>query len=231
MNRTHRRLPFALLLLLAFAWGRAGAEEYRPQPFHASYSVHVNGFKVGEITRELHVEADGTYVFENIMYTTGLVALFKKDRVTERSTWRYNDDHPKPIEYYAHYTGRSKDVTERVDFDWQRDIATSLRDGKTKEIALVPGTLDKLMHQIVMRGDIAAGKKHMEYEIADRGEIIPYVYDVVGNENVVTPRGTVNAIKVKKGTTTFWVAPKWDYLLVKLVQENDDGTFASYLRE
>lgn len=230
MNRTYRPV-LALLLLLTFTCGSAAAEGYRPQPFHAVYSVQVNGFKVGEITRDLRIEADGHYVLENVMYTTGLVALFKKDRVTERSTWYYNDDHAKPMEYYAHYTGRSKDVTERLDFDWKRDIATSLRDGKTTEVKLVPGALDKLMHQIVLRGDVAAGKTHIEYEIADRNELIPYVYDVVGSENVVTPRGTVNTIKVKKGTTTFWLAPKWDYLLVKLIQENDDGTFASYLHE
>jgi hypothetical protein len=53
---------------------------------------------------------------------------------------------------------------------------------------------------------------------------------VNGSEEVVTARGRVRAIKVQKGTTTFWLAPEWDYLLVKLIQENDDSTFASYLQ-
>jgi len=208
----------------------AQADGYRPQPFDARYSVHVNGFKVGEIERNLKMTAEGHYVLENIMYTTGLVAVFKKDRALERSTWTVNNGHVIPIGYYAHYTGRAKDVVERLDFDWGSNIVTSLRDGKTKPVELVAGALDKLGHQIILRGDIAAGKKHIEYQIADRGEIKPYVYDVIGKEDVVTARGTVNAIKVKKGTTTFWLAPEWDYLLVKLVQENDDGTFASYLQ-
>lgn len=203
---------------------------YQPQPFTARYSVHVNGFKVGEIERNLKVASDGQYVLENLMYTTGLVALFKKDRALERSTWTFDNNVVKPVGYYAHYTGRSKDVTERIDFDWTNNTALSLRDGKTKAIELVSGAMDKLGHQIILRGDIAAGKKHIEYPIADRGEIKPYVYDVLGREDVVTARGTVNAIKVRKGTTTFWLAPQWDYLLVKLVQENDDGTFASYLQ-
>jgi hypothetical protein len=227
MSALFRLLLSLYALLLA---GVAHAEGYRPQPFQARYSVHVNGFKVGEIDRNLHIEADGRYVLENLAYTTGLVALFKKDRALERSTWVYNDDHVKPIEYFAHYTGRSKDVIERLDFDWQRNIVSSLRDGKITEVALVPGTMDKLMHQAVLRGDVAAGMQHIEYPIADRDDIKPYVYDVLGSEEVVTGRGTVRAIKVRKGTTTFWLAPEWDYLLVKLVQENDDSTYASYLQ-
>lgn len=222
------RLLLSLCALLAAA--AAHAEGYRPQPFQARYSVHVNGFKVGEIERKLHIETDGRYVLENIAYTTGLVALFKKDRALERSTWLYNDDHVRPIEYFAHYTGRSEDVTERLDFDWQRNVVASLRDDKITEVPLVPGAMDKLMHQAILRGDVAAGMQHIEYQIADRNDIKPYVYDVLGSEEVVTGRGTVQTIKVRKGTTTFWLAPEWDYLLVKLLQENDDSTYASYLQ-
>lgn len=217
---------FCLLCLV----GAVAAEGYRPQPFQARYSVHVNGFKVGEIERKLYIEADGRYVLENVAYATGLVALFTKDRALERSTWTYNSDTPQPIEYFAHYTGRSKDVVERLDFDWPRNIVASLRDGKVTEVELVPGTLDKLMHQAILRGDVAAGMQHIEYQIADRNEIKPYQYEVLGSEDVVTARGRVRAIKVQKGTTTFWLAPEWDYLLVQLIQKNDDGTFASYLQ-
>ncbi len=219
-----------LLLLLILLPTLAGAAGYRPQPFTARYSVYASGFPVGEIVRTLKVEADGHYVLENTLFTTGFVALFKPDRAVETSTWIYRDDKPLPLSYVAHYTGRAKDVTERLDFDWDHHVVNSLRDGKTTPVPLVPGTLDKLMHQIVLRGDIAAGKKHIEYQVADRGEIKSYAYDVVGDEQVVTARGKVEGIKVQKGTTTFWVAPAWDYLLIKLVQKNSDSSFASYIQ-
>lgn len=230
-----KMIHFLRLIFLALSAGvicvsPAQADDYHPQPFTARYSVHVNGFKVGEIERNLKISPAGQYVLENVMYTTGLVALFKKDRALERSTWRLDKGRVVPVEYFAHYTGRSKDVVERLDFDWGNNTVSSLRDGATKAVELVEGTLDKLGHQIILRRDIATGKKHIEYQVADRGEIKPYIYDVIGKEDVVTARGTVNAIKVQKGTTTFWLAPQWDYLLVKLVQENDDSTFASYLQ-
>ncbi len=228
--RLTRRLTAALLAALLLPTGAASAADYRPQPFHARYSVQYNGFKIGEIERTLHVDPNGNYVLENFMYPTGLVALFKQDRVLERSTWRYDGAEAVPLRYYAHDTGRAKDATEQLDFDWPHHRVASLRNGKTTEVPLPPGTLDKLMNQMVLRGDVAAGKKHMEYRVADRGKITPYIYNVAGREKVVTDRGTVEAIKVTKGTTTFWLAPQWDYLLIKLVQKNDDSTFASYIQ-
>lgn len=223
-------VPTAVLAAsLLLSGGTAMAAGYRPQPFHARYSVQADGIKIGELDRTLKHRPDGTYVLENTMHTTGLIALFKKARVQELSIWRYAGDQAVPISYEARTTNGSKTVVERLDFDWQHHTVASLRNGKTTKVPLPPDTLAKLMNQMALRGDVAAGRKHIVYKVADRGKIRTYVYNVVGREKVVTDCGTVEAIKVTKGTTSFWLAPKWDYLLVQLVQKNDDSTFASYL--
>lgn len=222
------RLTIALSLLLLF--GVVQADGDRPQPSSARYSVHLNGLKVGELERHLRIEADGRYVLEDIAETTGVVALFKKDRAVQRSTWIYNNTKPKPIEYVYHYTGRSKDRLERLDFDWQRNIVTSLRHGETREVAIEPGMLDKLMHQVLLPADINAGKKRIEYTIIDRGEIKTYTYEVLGNEELVTARGRVQTIKVQRSDTTLWLVPEWDYLPVQLIQKKDGSTVATYIQ-
>lgn len=227
---THLTHPLTVLLWLLLAVPCAAAPAYRPQPFTAHYAVHYNGFKVGEIERRLEVQAEGRYMLETTMYTTGLVALFKEDRATERSTWIYRDDVMQPLEYHAEYSGRAKDAKEHVDFDWDQGVATADRRGVVARLPLTAGVLDKLSHQIVLRADIMRGLRQMEYPVIDRNEIMPYHYEVEGEENVVTARGTLRAIRVRKGTTTFWVAKDLDYLLIKLVQENEDGTFASYIQ-
>lgn len=231
MERIIRQLSLIIALMLLIPTAAYSDNSYIPQPFTANYSVQLSGFKIGELTRKLYRQEDGLYVLENYTYTTGVVAWFKKDQALERSTWRYQGQTMIPVNYYAHYTGRAKDVVERLDFDWTRNIVTSLRDGKITELPVAIGTPDKLGHQILLRGDVARGMKHIEYQVADRSAIKPYVYDVIGSEELVTARGKVTTIRVQKGTTTFWLAPEWDYLLVQLVQKNKDGIFALYLQK
>lgn len=228
MSRPFRHILF-LCMLLNTAAGLA--DTYQPLPFTARYSVHLDGFKVGELERRLYVEPDGRHVLEQIMETTGVVALFKKDRLVERSAWIHEGGQAIPLGYHAHYTGRAKDTEERIDFDWQQQTATSQRRGKTKELPLVAGMTDKLMHQIMLHSDIATGKECLEYTIIDRNKVKTYAYEALGTEALVTARGMVNTIKIKRKDTTFWLAPEWDYLLVQLLQENDDGTIATYIQE
>lgn len=219
---------FALLLSAAAVSASAAP---LLEPYTAEYTVHLNGFKIGELTRKLEPGANGTWVLENTMYTTGLASVFKKDRVTETSVWKPGEENPIPLTYKAHYTGRSKDVTEGLTFDWDRGIVTSLRDGKETAVPLHKGVLDKLMYQIVLRHDLARGRKDISYEVADRGKIENYEFEVLGKEKLVTVLGELDTIKVRKGTTTFWCAVELDYLLVQLVQEEDSHKVASYITD
>lgn len=219
---------FALALLLVAAPLHAAAPPEPPQ-FSAHYSVHANGLKIGEMTRTLRAVGPHRYILATDLYTTGIVALFKADRFRERSEWFQDERGYHPVEYFSRYTGRSSEVVERLSFDWKRGIVTSLRDGKEQEIPVSPGVLDKLMYQAVLRDDLARGETRMRYQVADRSKIEIYEFEVIGQEKVVTPMGTVNAVKVRKGTTTLWCAIEWDYLPVKLEQNEDDYTLSSYI--
>lgn len=197
-------------------------------PYRAEYTVHADGFKVGEMERRLQRQEDGSWVLENTLYTTGLVALFKKDRLTERSVIAAGEEACRPLEYVYRYSGRNKDVVERLTFEWNDHRAASLRDGRTTYMTIEDGTFDKLAHQLALRRDLARGLTRMEYKVADRSKIETYAFEVVGKERLVTSVGTFDTVKVKKGTTTLWTAPELDYLVVQIVQE-EDHTLASYI--
>lgn len=219
------------LLLSAALSGATFAASAVPQPYKAEYTVHADGFKVGEMTRKLKPLGNGTWQLESSLYTTGLVALFKKDKITERSIWHNGADGLVPISYHSHYSGRSKEVEERLAFDWDRGVVTSLRDGRETDVPLTAGVMDKLVYQFALRQDLANGASRIEYKVADRGKIETYAFKVVGREKVVTSLGEYDTIKVKKGTTTFWVAPALDYLVVQIVQQEDDHTLSSYITD
>lgn len=228
MPHLPRFIPALCLLLLAAA---AQAESFRLEPFSARYSVQLNGFKVAELERRLHIDGNGQHVLEQNTETTGLLALFKKDRLTERSALGYASSQLRPLGYDAHYTSRSKNVTEHIDFDWQRNIAISRYKDQAAEIPLAGELMDKLSHQLFLSSDIAQGRQKLEYTVLDRGDIKHYTYQRLGTEELATARGRVQTIKVKRKDTTLWLAPQWNYLLVQLIQKNDDGTIATYIQK
>ncbi len=226
------RLKVLLLSLLLLLGGTAAASEPL-RPFKAKYTVHLNGFKVGELKRRLFQMPDGNYVLSNEMYTTGLASVFKGDHVTERSIWSMEEGVMRPLLYTSTYEGQEDGVQERVKFDWAAGIAYSLRNGKTTELPLGEETIyDKLGYQIAMRLDLQRGAgEHLIYPVIDRSKFDDYEFDVVGEEDVVTTFGTVRTVKVVKGTTTVWLAPDYDYLMVKIHQEEEDYSATSYITD
>lgn len=217
----------AVMLMAVIAAPLHALEEVKP--FSAEYTVHYNGFKVGEMKQRLERRNDGSYMLETVVHTTGLVSWFKDDRVTERSVWRYVDGDVRPDSYRYHYTGRNEDVVEKMDFNWEKNEAISLKDDKTKVLPISPGVYDKQVYQIAMRHGIDNGVKKFAYDVADRGKIRDYDLEVVGREKVMTPFGEVKTVKVKKGTTTLWLAEKYQYLVVKIEQDEDGNLATSYI--
>lgn len=218
-----------LLLILLLAIALPLQAQSMLKPYTVKYTVHYNGFKVGEMEQSLRANGDDTYLLETVVYTTGLVSWFKSDRVSERSILRHEDGQFKPLSYVYHYTGRHKDVMDRLDFDWEKKQIKSLRDGKITTLALTPGIYDKQVYQLAMREELESGKKRFVYRVADRGKIEEYELLVTGEEPVVTSLGKVDTIKVEKGATTLWVAKAYDYTVVKIEKQEDGNIASSYI--
>lgn len=224
-------LAITALLLASPAFAQPDAHDTPPiTTYTARFEVTVAGIKMGEIKRSLKQHADGLYEQSSLIYTTGLLSVFRSDRFEEHSLWHWKDDNLVPQRYTYSYTGGSKgDVYEQLDFDWQKLSVKSLRDGKTTVLAIEPGVVDKLSYQVALVRDLRAGKKQFLYKVADRGDIRNIRYEVAGEELVDTPWGKKKTIKVKRKTLTkervtiLWFAPDLDYMVVQLIQ-NDNGT-------
>jgi hypothetical protein len=225
---------FLALTALLFATPALGAETAQSTPPLATYTAHfeveVAGIKMGEIERRLKKHEGGLYEQTSLIYTTGLLSVFRGDRFEEHSLWRWQDNGPVPQRYTYHYSGGSKgEVYEQLDFDWQQMEVDSLREGNTTTLAIEPGVVDKLSYQVALVRDLRAGQKTFMYKVADRGDIRHIRYEVVGEELIETPWGEKRTLKVKRKTLTdervtiLWFAPALDYMVVQLIQ-NDNGT-------
>ncbi len=227
--RLHRLLPLLLLLPLI----GHGEELDLTQPFYAEFSLELDGLTIGRMERSLHPDPQGKgFILEHVMYTTGLVSVFKDDRFTERSWWRLEEGWPQPQHYLYRHTNGSKETVERLEFDWQASTVASLRDNKWTTLPITPQVLDKLDYQIQLRRDLAAGKQHIEYAVADRSKIREYRFQVLGEEQLETPMGLLRTLKVerisnnKERKTRFWAAIDFGYVFIQLEQEDDGHTIA-----
>jgi hypothetical protein len=86
-----------------------------------------------------------------------------------------------------------------------------------------------------MRTDLEAAAKTgepwpvMSYQIADSGRFKTYSFKVTDEEEIDTPVGkikTIKVIRVRKRDdrgTTFWLAPDYEYMLIRLKQIEKSG--------
>ncbi len=86
-----------------------------------------------------------------------------------------------------------------------------------------------------MQQDLLNGQKNFTYQIADGGRLKEYKFMTVGEEMLDTPLGKVNTIKVKRSrenderVTYAWLAKDWNYLLVRLQQEEKGEAYTIYI--
>ncbi len=204
--------------------GACNAGHADPTPFRAVYRADYRGLPVSATgIRELRREEDGSYVF-----TSSAKSFFAS--VSEQSLFQWNG-RAVPLEYRYKRTGIGKNRDERVVFDWQLGTASHAN----KSFGIADGTLDKLLYQLQMREDLMAAHTdgqpwpEMHYEIADRRRVRTFDFSVTGTETLSTPLGefsTIKAIRVRRDQdrkTTLWLAPRFDFLLVRLQQVEGGG--------
>lgn len=224
-----RPLLTNLFLLTALLAMPLQAKEPPITSYTARFDATVAGIKMGEIERSLKKNEDGLYQQTSLIYTTGLLSVFRTDRFEEHSFWRWKNNAPVPERYTYHVTSNKGDVYEQLDFDWEKKQVKSLRDGKTTLLNIEEGTVDKLSYQIALVRDLRQGKKEFTYRVADRGNLRTIDYKVIGQEEIETPWGEQLTVKVQRITsseeriTILWFAPSLDFMVVKLFQ-NDGGT-------
>jgi hypothetical protein len=205
-------------------------------PFKAVYSVHTSGFRIGKIERSLQPWGKGSYVYRSEMRAEGLLALIKNDQIFEESVWRLEGGRPRPLEYTTRQTSGDASGNFAVKFDWkQARIRNRSGDGVWKD-KLDPQVLDKLLYQLAIMYDLQAGKRSLDYRIADGGEIKNYQFFPLGEEQLSTPLGKVSTLKFErrkdnKRVATLWCAPSLRYLPVRLDRNEKDGRVISAIIE
>lgn len=195
-----------------------------PATFDARYEARYGSFRASA-ERTLAVSADNHIE----MNTRMALKLFGKtiSAITEHSELESLDDGERllPLSYTFIQTGLGK-RRRQIDFDWQQAMATAVVKNSESEIVLDGPVLDNLSSYLEIRRQLMAGNTDIHFPVIDKGEKEEQHFRVLGEERVATAGGELDTVRLEKVRdensdrhTEIWLATDWDYLLVKLVQE------------
>ncbi len=197
------------------------------EPIKASYSAAMDkGLSInGTATRTLRQQDDGTWLYQFN------VDSFVAD-IRESLQFRWDQGRVVPLEYRYSLEGfLISDRSRAMNFNYGADSVSGSFDGDSFTMHLPSGALDPLGFQLQLRQDLKAGKTTMDYAVADEGDYDHDRFAVIGTETQSSPFGPLKTVKVEKvrnddskRQTLMWFAPELDYLLVRLVQVEPDGS-------
>ena len=230
-DKPHKaRLQFWATLIVGMIALPASASDvdYAPlAPYEARYTASMSkGVSLnGEGVRELTDQGNNVW-----LYRTD-VDSFIAD-INESLIFRWEDGQVIPLRYRYHLSGfLIKDRKQSIDFDWQAGTATGSYRGEKFEVELRDKTLDPLGYQLQLHQDLKAGKRDVTYQVLDKGDYDDDRFAVIDEDSLSDNGRTMNTLKAEKvrdedskRQTLMWFDPARDYLLVRLLQVEPDGS-------
>lgn len=216
-------ITLSLLLIqgIFIAPAHAADSSLKLLPYTANYSAEFNGMDI-KATHELSLK-DGQY-----QITTRAKNFLGS--IEELETFRIDKGQIAVEEYQYERALLGSKRNEKLSVDHHQRVAHYTRKKKTREIALQSHYLGPLSYQLQIRRDLVNGAKIFNYEVMHRGRVKQYRFEIIGEETLETPAGSLNCLKLKRirensnRETLFWMAEDLDYLLVKLKQNEDNET-------
>ncbi|MBC7183857.1 MAG: DUF3108 domain-containing protein, partial [Marinobacter sp.] len=204
-------------------------------PFEASYTAAMEkGLSLnGSAKRTLTSQGNDIW-----LYRTD-VNSFIAD-IDESLIFRWKDGQVVPMRYRYRLSGfLVQDRKHSIDFDWSERVAAVVYKGKSFQVELEDGVLDPLGYQLQLHQDISNGKREMAYRVLDGRSIDTERFAVVDGKAMIREGNktttTLKAEKVREDSsrqTLMWFSPDQNYLLVRLLQVEPDGsTYELKLKE
>lgn len=225
----HNLRPLLLICLLFTSLIVSAAEP--PKVFDNQYKAKLYGFNIivtNRLTKTTNNQYDLLFKFDSMIGT-----------ITETSQmqWDQAKQTIKPLHYVYKRRGLGKDRDADLTFDWNKKTVINKVQQTNWQMDIAQRVQDKLSYQIQLQQDLINGQTNFSYQIADGGHLKEYKFITLGEEVLETPLGKVNTVKVKrsrdndKRVTYAWLAKDWNYLLVRLQQEEKGSKYTIYIHK
>lgn len=220
---------------LAVTADEASGADASVATYAATYRVEYKGREAGVSDWSVRDLGDGRYEFQARITPKGMLKLIRPKPTIERSQFRVEGSHYRPLEYWFEDGSRSGDGNWHLAFDWQRRIATVTTMEARREIAVPDVAIDIGTLKAAVMRDIAANGAPGPYQIADEDSVGTYEYTDSGPATLQTGVGSLETnlfVQHREGSsrsTWMWVAPKLGFLPVRIEQRRNDEIQTAFL--
>ena len=219
-------MRFIVIMLGLLAMPTLVVAELPVTPFEAQYRVYAKGVPAGEGSIILRSAGEGFYSMESRVRATGLARLILRDEIGERVEGRIGE-HVEPLHYRYWRKGGSREEHTEYRFNWSAGKIHAEHDGQRADLDLAPRILDPLSTYLQAMWDLKNQRRIEDYQLLDDTRIRGYRVEYQGYEQLNTPIGPLNTIRVfrqRPGSSravTFWFARDYDYIPVQVIQHRD----------
>jgi hypothetical protein len=193
-------------------------------PYEATYKTSTRGLNL-TLERRLSIDDNG----DCRLTSDGKLLVAG---ISEVSVFTVNGDQVEPKSYIYQLSGPVNRRRE-VHFEQGSDTIRSLYKKKWYDLPNEPGTLDRMSQQeqlrlLLLNDDTP--RDNILFRVADGRKVKEYLLRYDGEEVIDTPMGAVNTLRFERDhddperRSAFWVAPAWDYLMVRTVHVEDGRT-------
>jgi len=222
---------FSILGLLLINW--VALAEGRPQlnPFTAEYSLSRGYLKLAKVEITLELDDHGAYRYSARTTPVGLTAVLHSDEISEVSSGTIGAEGVIPQRYHYRHHNSTNPRSVDLDFDWRARRVTNSLDGASWSMKIAPGTQDKFSQQLMLMLSLAAGKRKIDFPVADGGRAKDYSFRFQSEEIVDIDAGSFHTLKIarsknrRSSQTSLWLAPRINYLPVIVEKKEKDGIY------
>jgi hypothetical protein len=226
---------WVMAVALAVAADEAKGADASVTTYAATYRVEYKGKEAGVSEWSVRDLGDGRYEFQARITPKGMLKLIRPKPTIERSQFRVEGTHFRPLEYWYEDGSRSGEDNWHLVFDWERHVATVTTMEARRELAVPDAVLDIGTLKAAVMRDLAAKGAPGPYEIADEDSVGTYEYTDSGPAMLQTGVGSLETqvfVQRRAGSsrsTWLWAAPKLGFLPVRVEQRRNDEVQTSFL--
>lgn len=188
-------MTFLLLTATAFFPAHAAEPSALPASLELNYALRYGTMTVGQVTKSLTRETDGSYRHRSHSIPLGMAKMFTGVEWFEEGQFELAQGKVRPLSFLEYRVGADKSHRHSARFDWK---AQKIFYENWPTTPLPPGTQDQGSILFALMLNPPASGTQQAIHISSGKKLRLYHYRHVGTENLKTIFGTIKTMVIER---------------------------------